>query len=93
MIPKLKAYTLASRTQPKHKAKLAKEYSFANPKRRMNTPYNKRYEAILPIGRTGSYPNRQFVQKHRYSVCVRASTPYFLILTLCGSSSPILLTG
>ncbi len=30
--PTLKAYTLASRTELPHKAKLAKEYAFANPK-------------------------------------------------------------
>ena len=29
----MKPYTLASRTKPTHKAKLAKEYAFANPNR------------------------------------------------------------
>jgi hypothetical protein len=33
MSQKLKSYTLASRTNQPHKAKLAKEYDFANPKR------------------------------------------------------------
>jgi len=30
---RIKPYTLASRTKPQHKAKLAKEYAFVNPKR------------------------------------------------------------
>ena len=51
-MPTLKSYTLASRTKPPHKAKLAKEYVFPTHNERMNTPYNNVYEVMLPIGRT-----------------------------------------
>jgi hypothetical protein len=45
--PRKNPYTLASRTKPPHKAKLAKEYALPTQNERMNTPYNKGYEAIL----------------------------------------------
>jgi len=42
MKPTQKIIHIGKSHKPANKAKLAKEYAFANPNKRMNTPYNNR---------------------------------------------------